>query len=136
MGRRRRRPGGQHQRGRGTSARDGGTSHASASGGKDEFGRTHWEQPLAPPYAAVSVRPALFHTQGGLRVDEHARVLSKTGQPITGLYASGGAASGISGHGSGGYLAGNGLLPAFGLAFLAAEHLAGHQHEQQEGILG
>jgi fumarate reductase flavoprotein subunit len=31
---------------------------------------------------------------------------------------------GISGHGAGGYLAGNGLLPALGLAFLAAEHVA------------
>lgn len=110
-------------------------ARASAQSGEDEFGRTHWEQPLAPPYAAVSVRPALFHTQGGLRVDEHARVLTKDGEPIKGLYASGGAAAGISGHGSGGYLAGNGLLPAFGLAFLAAEHLAGHQQtEQQEGI--
>lgn len=31
---------------------------------------------------------------------------------------------GISGHGASGYLAGNGLLPALGLAFLAAEHAA------------
>lgn len=91
----------------------------------DDFGRTAWEAPLTAPYAAISVRPALFHTQGGLRVDARARVLSAAdGAPIPGLYASGGAAAGISGHGAGGYLAGNGLLPAFGLAFLAAEHLA------------
>jgi len=32
------------------------------------------------------------------------------GTPIEGLYASGGAAAGISGHGAAGYLAGNGLL--------------------------
>jgi fumarate reductase flavoprotein subunit len=44
---------------------------------------------------------------------------------IDGLYASGGAAEGISGHGAAGYLAGNGLLPALGLAYLAADHLAG-----------
>jgi fumarate reductase flavoprotein subunit len=31
---------------------------------------------------------------------------------------------GISGHGASGYLAGNGLLPALGLAFLAAEDVA------------
>ena len=46
-------------------------------------------------------------------------------RPIPGLYASGGAAAGISGHGASGYLAGNGLLPALGLALLAAEHVAG-----------
>ncbi|MFS8478607.1 MAG: FAD-binding protein [Micromonosporaceae bacterium] len=96
-----------------------------ASGtGADEFGRTHWEAPLRPPYAGIRVVPALFHTQGGLRVDEHARVLRPDRTPIHGLYASGGAAMGISGHGAGGYLAGNGLLPALGLAFLAAEHVA------------
>jgi fumarate reductase flavoprotein subunit len=70
------------------------------------------------------VAPALFHTQGGLRVDGSARVLDRSGAPIRGLYASGGAAMGISGHGAGGYLAGNGLLPALGLAFLAAEDVA------------
>jgi fumarate reductase flavoprotein subunit len=69
------------------------------------------------------VTPALFHTQGGLVVDEHARVLAG-GVPVPGLYASGGAAIGISGHGAGGYLAGNGLITALGLAFLAAEHVS------------
>ena len=68
--------------------------------------------------------PALFHTQGGLRVDGSARVLRPDDTPIEGLYASGGAAAGISGHGAAGYLAGNGLLPALGLAFLAAEDAA------------
>ncbi len=90
----------------------------------DRFGRTVFEAPLAAPYAAVRVVPALFHTQGGLVVDEHARVLRPGGSPIPGLYASGGAAAGISGHGAAGYLAGNGLLPAFGLAYLAAGHIA------------
>lgn len=87
----------------------------------DPFGRASWEAPLEGRLGAIAVQPALFHTQGGLRVDAHARVLKKDGTPIPGLYASGGAAIGISGHGAGGYLAGNGLLPALGLAFLAAE---------------
>jgi len=91
----------------------------------DRFGRTSFEAPLQPPYAAVKVVPALFHTQGGLVVDGSARVLREDGSPIEGLYASGGAAAGISGHGAAGYLAGNGLLPALGLAFLAAEDAAG-----------
>ena len=88
---------------------------------EDKFGRRSWEAPLEPPYAAIAVRPALFHTQGGLVVDAGARVLHESGSPIPGLYAAGGAAAGISGHGAGGYLAGNGLLPALGLAYLAAE---------------
>lgn len=90
----------------------------------DPFGRKTWRQPLRPPYAAVEVFPALFHTQGGLRVDAHGRVLRPDGTAIEGLYASGGAAISISGHGAAGYLAGNGLLPALGLALLAAEHCA------------
>ena len=97
--------------------------------GSDRFGRTSVEAPLSPPFVAVRVVPALFHTQGGLVVDEHARVLRPDRTPIPGLYASGGAAEGISGHGAAGYLAGNGLLPALGLAFLAAEHVAAtHRH--------
>ncbi|MFR9730226.1 FAD-binding protein [Saccharopolyspora sp. MS10] len=89
----------------------------------DRFGRTS-ATALVPPLHAVEIVPALFHTQGGLLVDEHARVLDTAGEPIPGLYASGGAAAGISGHGAAGYLAGNGLLPALGLAYLAAGHLA------------
>jgi fumarate reductase flavoprotein subunit len=90
----------------------------------DPHGRTHVVAPLAPPYQAIEVVPALFHTQGGLLVDEHGQVLDTAGVPLGGLYASGGAAVGMSGHGAAGYLAGNGLLPALGLAYLAADHLA------------
>lgn len=96
----------------------------AVNGKIDEFGRSYWEAPLEPPYGGVRVTGALFHTQGGLRVDRHARVLRKDGTPIEGLYAAGGAAMGISGHGAAGYLAGNGLLPALGLSLLAAEHAA------------
>jgi succinate dehydrogenase/fumarate reductase flavoprotein subunit len=99
--------------------------------GADGFGRTGFEAPLQPPYAAVRVVPALFHTQGGLVVDGSARVLRPDGSPIPGLYASGGAAASISGHGASGYLAGNGLLPALGLAFLAADHVS--QSTTEEG---
>lgn len=99
-------------------------AQVAAGSAADRFGRTSVEAPLQGPFAAVRVVPALFHTQGGLVVDEHARVLRPDGTAIPGLYASGGAAEGISGHGAAGYLAGNGLLPALGLAFLAAEHVA------------
>jgi fumarate reductase flavoprotein subunit len=90
----------------------------------DTLGRTDFANVLRPPYAAVQVVPALFHTQGGLRVDGHARVERSAGGVLPGLYASGGAAAGISGHGASGYLAGNGLLSALGLAYLAATHAA------------
>jgi fumarate reductase flavoprotein subunit len=99
---------------------------ASADGTADRFGRSTWERPLVPPYGAVRVTGALFHTQGGLRVDRHARVL-REGQPIPRVYAAGGAAVGMSGHGAGGYLAGNGLLAALGLGYLAGRHLAATQ---------
>ena len=84
----------------------------------DPFGRRTWERPLTAPYGLVRITGALFHTQGGLLVDERARVL-RQGRPIRGLYAAGGAAVGMSGHGAAGYLAGNGLLAALGLGFLA-----------------
>jgi len=89
--------------------------------GADSYGRVFFEAPLKAPYVAIKVRPALFHTQGGVMADEHANVITTTGDVIPGLFASGGAAAGISGHGASGYLAGNGLLSAFGMSFLAAE---------------
>lgn len=99
-------------------------TRAAARGAEDKFGRTFWEAPLAGRLAAIHVNPALFHTQGGLRTDEHSRVVREDGSVIGGLYATGGAAAGISGHGARGYLAGNGLLPALGMPFIAAEHLS------------
>ena len=77
------------------------------------FGRDFTARPpLKPPYCAVKVTGALFHTQGGLAVDRVGRVLREDGQPLPNLYAGGGAARGISGPSSWGYMAGNGLLTA------------------------
>jgi len=87
----------------------------------DPFGRDDPPAPLEFPLGWVRVTGALFHTQGGLMVDEVARVL-RGGTPVDGVYASGGAAAGISGHGPGGYMAGNGLLAALGLGYLAGGH--------------
>ncbi len=96
---------------------------ASAARGErsDHFGRTAFEDVIHAPYIAIKVQPALFHTQGGLLVDGNAQVLKADGGVVRGLYAAGGAAAGISGHGADGYLAGNGLLSAFGLAYLAGQ---------------
>ena len=45
---------------------------------KDRFGRSFaGSSPLSPPFKAVKVTGALFHTQGGLAVDPEARVLGR-----------------------------------------------------------
>jgi fumarate reductase flavoprotein subunit len=88
---------------------------------KDSFGRIDCRR-LEPPYFGVKITGALFHTQGGLKVDEDARVLREDGQIIANLYAGGGVAAGISGHGAGGYFSGNGLLTALGYGMLAGRH--------------
>ena len=62
---------------------------------------------------------ALFHTQGGLVVDDSARVIKEDGSVIRGLYACGGAACGVSGPDVSGYLSGNGLLTAISLGYVA-----------------
>jgi fumarate reductase flavoprotein subunit len=89
-------------------------TQALATGqGLDRFGRDFSGKPaLAAPFFAVKVTGALFHTQGGLRVDTDARVLRIDGRPLPNLFAGGGAACGISGQGRDGYLSGNGLLAA------------------------
>ena len=89
-------------------------------GASDAFGRTFQaEHKLEGPWFAVKVTGALFHTQGGLVVDNKARVISETGKPIDGLYAGGGAACGVSSPAPWGYLSGNGLLTAVTLGHVA-----------------
>ena len=79
----------------------------------DRFGRSFEEKNLlTPPYYAVQVTGAIFHTQGGLKVDGNGRVLREDGSLLPNLFAGGGAARGISGPDASGYLAGNGLLTA------------------------
>ncbi|MDE4134608.1 FAD-dependent oxidoreductase [Phaeobacter sp. QD34_3] len=89
------------------------------TGSTDDFGRTFGATGLAPPYCGVRVTGALFHTQGGLRVDGSARALTAEGVPIANLFAGGGAACGVSGRADSGYLSGNGLLAAVVLGRIA-----------------
>ena len=74
---------------------------------------------LTPPYCAVRVTGALFHTQGGLLVDSEARVRRADGGVFETIFACGGAACGVSGPDVAGYLSGNGLLTALALGHLA-----------------
>jgi fumarate reductase flavoprotein subunit len=95
------------------------------AGGIDVFGRNFaGVAQLEPPYRAVRVTGALFHTQGGLVIDEEARVLRQDGTVIPNLYAAGGAACGVSGASAAGYLSGNGLLAAIALGRVAGRAAA------------
>lgn len=76
---------------------------------------------FGPPFHAVRVTGALFHTQGGLDIDAHCRVRRPDGSCFANLLAAGGAARGVSGNAEWGYLSGNGLLSA-----VAGGWIAGH----------
>jgi fumarate reductase flavoprotein subunit len=97
---------------------------AIRSGRPDRFGRGPPETArLAPPFKAVRVTGALFHTQGGPAVDRAARVLDTDNKPPN-IFAAGGAAAGVSGPRASGYLSGNGLLTATVLGRVAGEAAA------------
>jgi succinate dehydrogenase/fumarate reductase flavoprotein subunit len=73
-----------------------------------------------PPYYAIEVHPADLGTAAGLKTDEHARILSKTGAPISGLYACGNDMNSVM-HGA---YPGPGITlgPALTFGYIAARH--------------
>jgi fumarate reductase flavoprotein subunit len=96
-----------------------------AHGKVDRYGRQFApEQRFLPPFCAVKVTGALFHTQGGLAIDAIGRVQRKDATTFPNLFAAGGAAAGVSGTTAAGYLSGNGLLTATVLGRLAGEAAA------------
>ena len=96
------------------------------AGGRDRYGREFLAgQSCKPPYHAVKVTGALFHTQGGLAVDSSGRVRHNSGTKFPNLFAAGGAAAGVSGSNASGYLSGNGLLTAIVLGYLTGNAAAG-----------
>lgn len=52
---------------------------------------------VQPPFYAIRLWPKVHYTAGGLRIDEHARVLDADGRPIEGLFAAGEVCGGIHG---------------------------------------
>jgi len=103
------------------------THAARCADGQDDdpFGRDFTgAPPLEPPYFAIRVTGALFHTQGGLEIDDQARVLRPDSTALPNLFAGGGAARGISGAHVWGYLSGNGLLAATTLGRIAGREAA------------
>jgi flavocytochrome c len=107
-----------------TLARTVATYNQTITDGSDAFGRTSYRTPLTAPFYGIRVAAALLQTAGGLAIDTEARVLRSDGTPVPNLYAGGGAAVGLSGPGSDGYLLGNGLLCALGWGKIAGEHAA------------
>jgi fumarate reductase flavoprotein subunit len=102
------------------TAEDAHIAAARRAGRADRLGRDFSGlAPLEPPYYAVRVTGALFHTQGGLRVDSEARVLRADGRALPNVFAGGGAARSISGPAVTGYLPGAGLCMALTLGRIA-----------------
>jgi predicted oxidoreductase len=58
---------------------------------------------VEPPFRALSVRPGITFTLGGIDVDSDLRVLDERGRPIPGLFAAGADAGGTF---DGGYMGG------------------------------
>jgi fumarate reductase flavoprotein subunit len=67
----------------------------------------------------VRVVASITHTIGGIRIDEHARVLRDDGSAVEGLYAAGVDAGGVA---AAGYA--SGLAQALVLGLAAAEAVA------------
>jgi fumarate reductase flavoprotein subunit len=99
-------------------------NQAAEGKGEDPMGRQNFQGPLKPPFFGVRVTGALFHTQGGLKVNKKAEVLKTDGSIIPNLYAGGGVAVGFSGTGVKGYLSANGLLAATVLGKIAGDEAA------------
>jgi fumarate reductase flavoprotein subunit len=92
----------------------------------DPFGRQFSGPGLKAPFYAARVTGALFHTQGGLMIDDQARIVRSNGRPFPNIFAGGGAACGVSGPDVSGYLSGNGLLTAVAFGFVAGQYAAAH----------
>jgi fumarate reductase flavoprotein subunit len=112
---------------------------AAQAGRPDSVGRV-WgaDRPPSGKLRAFKVRGALYHTQGGLQVDRHARVLRPDGAALPNLFAGGGAARGLSGPGGWGYLPAMGLCAAVTLGALAgraAALWAANGEPKKQGLL-
>jgi len=84
--------------------------------------KSNWAQRLAtPPFVAYAVTGGITFTFGGVRVDDHARVISTSWAPIPGLYACGEMVGGLF-HTN--YPGGTGLISGAVFGRLAGSHAA------------
>lgn len=71
--------------------------NAMCEAGEDpEFGRKLYLEPLSPPYYAAYAVPVRYKTNGGLRIDEHCRLIDAAEQPIANLFAAGSCSGTVS----------------------------------------
>jgi len=76
----------------------------------------------SPPYYAIKIVPGDLGTKGGLRTDEHGRVLRPDGSAIDRLYAAGNCSAMVMGRSYAG--PGATIGPAMTFGYLAALHAA------------
>lgn len=98
---------------------------AQVQGRPDAMGRM-WgtDRPPSGSLRALKVCGAIYHTQGGLQIDAEARVLRPDGTAFPNLFAGGGAARGVSGPSSWGYLPAMGLCAAVTTGRIAGQAAA------------
>ncbi len=77
-----------------------------------------------PPFLAYGVTGSITYTYGGLKIDEHARVIDTEDRPIFGLYAAGEIVGGIFYHNS---LRAAGLMHGSVFGRIAGVHAAGYK---------
>jgi hypothetical protein len=80
----------------------------------------------APPYYAFQIILGDLGTSGGLRTDEHARVLRDDDTAVEGLYATGNVTAAVMGRSYAG--AGATIGPAMTFGYVAAKHIAQLAH--------
>jgi tricarballylate dehydrogenase len=84
--------------------------------------KSNWAQRLdTPPFSAYPVTGGITFTFGGVRVTDHAQVLSTSWAPIPGLFACGEMVGGLF-HGN--YPGGTGLMSGAVFGRLAGAHAA------------
>jgi succinate dehydrogenase/fumarate reductase flavoprotein subunit len=85
-----------------------------------------------PPYYAFQIILGDLGTSGGLRTDEHARVLRSDDGIVKGLYAVGNTSAAVMGRSYAG--AGATIGPAMTFGYVAAKHIANSSgHDSQAG---
>lgn len=81
-----------------------------------------------PPYYAFPIILGDLGTSGGLRTDEHSRVLREDDSVVTGLYATGNTTAAVMGRSYAG--AGATIGPAMTFGYVAAKHIAANTFDR------
>jgi len=96
-------------------------SGLSLSPSRTSVGRTSASPIAHGPFYAIPACAGITYTMGGPVIDSHARMVSRAGHPIGGLYIVGAASGGIEGGPRPGYV--GGLVKAAVTGLAAAEHI-------------